>query len=97
MYFYNARYYDPTLARFTSADTIVPNSENPLGFVNSAIPIPYSLQVDLVDKRTFIGGTEPFVSKDGMCYPLVPPQDESYDLCEGWQPNNRPTLRRPAG
>ncbi len=27
--FYNARYYDPTLARFTSADTIVPGAGNP--------------------------------------------------------------------
>ncbi len=51
-----------------------------LGFVNSAIPIPYSLQVDLVDKRTFLGVNEPFVNKDGMCYPLVPPKHESYDL-----------------
>jgi RHS repeat-associated protein len=29
LYFYNARYYDPTLGRFTQADTIVPESGNP--------------------------------------------------------------------
>ena len=29
LYFYNARYYDPELARFTQADTIVPQSGNP--------------------------------------------------------------------
>jgi RHS repeat-associated protein len=29
LYFYNARYYDPALGRFISADTIVPNPENP--------------------------------------------------------------------
>ena len=29
LYFYNARYYDPTLARFTQADTIVPEPGNP--------------------------------------------------------------------
>jgi RHS repeat-associated protein len=29
LYFYNARYYDPTLARFIQADTIVPNPNNP--------------------------------------------------------------------
>ena len=29
LYFYNARYYDPTLARFAQADTIVPNPQNP--------------------------------------------------------------------
>ena len=29
LYFYNARYYDPALGRFASADTIVPQPENP--------------------------------------------------------------------
>jgi len=29
LYFYNARYYDPVLGRFTQADTIVPNPANP--------------------------------------------------------------------
>jgi RHS repeat-associated protein len=29
LYYYNARYYDPKLARFTSADTIVPEPLNP--------------------------------------------------------------------
>jgi RHS repeat-associated protein len=29
LYFYNARYYDPELARFTQADTIVPQPGNP--------------------------------------------------------------------
>jgi len=29
LYFYNARYYDPELARFTQADTIVPSMGNP--------------------------------------------------------------------
>ncbi|WP_423223227.1 RHS repeat-associated core domain-containing protein [Candidatus Amarolinea aalborgensis] len=29
LYFYNARYYDPTLGRFISADTIVPQPGNP--------------------------------------------------------------------
>ena len=29
MYFYNARYYDPALGRFISADTIVPQPGNP--------------------------------------------------------------------
>ena len=29
LYFYNARYYDPALARFTQADTIVPQPGNP--------------------------------------------------------------------
>ncbi|MBK6432469.1 MAG: RHS repeat-associated core domain-containing protein [Anaerolineae bacterium] len=29
LYFYNARYYDPALGRFISADTIVPNPQNP--------------------------------------------------------------------
>ena len=29
LYFYNARYYDPALGRFVSADTIVPNPGNP--------------------------------------------------------------------
>ena len=31
LYFYNARYYDPALGRFTQADTIVPNPANPAG------------------------------------------------------------------
>ena len=31
LYFYNARYYDPMLGRFTQADTIVPNPGNPVG------------------------------------------------------------------
>jgi RHS repeat-associated protein len=29
LYYYEARYYDPTLARFISADTIVPNPKDP--------------------------------------------------------------------
>ncbi|MBI5098912.1 MAG: VCBS repeat-containing protein [Nitrospirae bacterium] len=29
LYYYGARYYDPKIARFTSADTIVPNFANP--------------------------------------------------------------------
>ena len=29
LYFYNARYYDPVLGRFVSADTIVPDWQNP--------------------------------------------------------------------
>ena len=29
MYFYNARYYDPALGRFISADTVVPSPGNP--------------------------------------------------------------------
>ncbi|MFC1870994.1 RHS repeat-associated core domain-containing protein [Chloroflexota bacterium] len=29
LYYYNARYYDPTIGRFISADTIVPDPANP--------------------------------------------------------------------
>jgi len=29
LYFYNARYYDPELGRFTQADTLVPNADDP--------------------------------------------------------------------
>ena len=32
LYYYNARYYDPTIGRFISADTIVPNPANPQSF-----------------------------------------------------------------
>lgn len=32
LYFYNARYYDSTIGRFISADTIVPNPANPQSF-----------------------------------------------------------------
>ncbi len=32
LYYYNARYYDPRLARFISADTIVPDPLNPQAF-----------------------------------------------------------------
>jgi len=32
LYFYNARYYDPSLGRFIQADTIVPNPRNPQSF-----------------------------------------------------------------
>ena len=32
LYFYNARYYDPDLGRFISADSIVPQPGNPLGW-----------------------------------------------------------------
>jgi RHS repeat-associated protein len=31
LYFYNARWYDPTLGRFAQADTIVPEPDNPQG------------------------------------------------------------------
>ena len=29
LYFYNARYYDPAIGRFISADPVVPNPMNP--------------------------------------------------------------------
>jgi len=32
LYFYNARYYDPSLGRFITADTIVPGASNPQSF-----------------------------------------------------------------
>lgn len=32
LYYYNARYYDPTLGRFISPDTIIPNPANPQCF-----------------------------------------------------------------
>jgi RHS repeat-associated protein len=32
LYYYNARYYDPTIGRFISADTMVPNPANPQSF-----------------------------------------------------------------
>jgi RHS repeat-associated protein len=32
LYYYNARYYDPTIGRFISADTIVPDPMNPQAF-----------------------------------------------------------------
>jgi RHS repeat-associated protein len=32
LYYYNARYYDPTIGRFISADTIIPNPANPQCF-----------------------------------------------------------------
>jgi RHS repeat-associated protein len=32
LYFYNARYYDPTIGRFISADTIIPDPINPQEF-----------------------------------------------------------------
>ncbi|MFC1981834.1 RHS repeat-associated core domain-containing protein, partial [Chloroflexota bacterium] len=32
LYYYGARYYDPTIGRFISADTIVPNPANPQAF-----------------------------------------------------------------
>ena len=31
-YYYNARYYDPTIGRFISADTVVPYPANPQNF-----------------------------------------------------------------
>jgi RHS repeat-associated protein len=32
LYYYNARYYDPTIGRFISPDTIIPNPTNPQAF-----------------------------------------------------------------
>jgi len=32
LYYYNARYYDPQIGRFISADTVVPNPANPQAF-----------------------------------------------------------------
>jgi RHS repeat-associated protein len=32
LYYYGARYYDPTIGRFISADTIIPNPANPQAF-----------------------------------------------------------------
>jgi len=32
LYFYNVRWYDPVLGRFTQPDTIVPNPGNPMGW-----------------------------------------------------------------
>ena len=41
------------------------------GFANGAVVLQYDMQVNLADKRTFIGA-------DNTCYP--PPSDESFDL-----------------
>jgi RHS repeat-associated protein len=32
LYYYNARYYDPTIGCFISSDTIIPNPSNPQSF-----------------------------------------------------------------
>jgi RHS repeat-associated protein len=32
LYYYNARYYDPTIGRFISADSIIPHPANPQSF-----------------------------------------------------------------
>ncbi len=32
LYYYGARYYDPNIGRFISADTVVPNPKNPQAF-----------------------------------------------------------------
>ena len=32
LYYYNARYYDPTIGRFISTDTVIPDPTNPQAF-----------------------------------------------------------------
>ncbi|MEE8414588.1 MAG: RHS repeat-associated core domain-containing protein, partial [Dehalococcoidales bacterium] len=32
LYYYNARYYDPVIGRFISADPIIPNPSNPQSY-----------------------------------------------------------------
>jgi RHS repeat-associated protein len=34
LYYYNARYYDPTIGRFISADTVIPSPANPLKYTD---------------------------------------------------------------
>ena len=55
LYFYNARYYDPALGRFASADTLIPQPENPQSLNR------YSYVLG-----NPICGTDP----DGRCWPL---------------------------
>ncbi len=51
-----------------------------IGFVNNAISVGYVLQVDYLDKRTFIGSSDPYLNQNNLCYPLISPDDESTDL-----------------
>ncbi|MEA2008840.1 MAG: RHS repeat-associated core domain-containing protein, partial [Chloroflexota bacterium] len=62
LYFYNARFYDSALARFTQADTIIPGAGNPMALDRYAYVENNSLKyIDLYghEKYIIIYGTDP--------------------------------------
>jgi RHS repeat-associated protein len=65
LYFYNARWYDPQLARFTQPDTLVPGAGNPKAFDRYAYvqnnPLRYN------DPSGHMQYEDPYTESDGVC------------------------------
>ncbi len=78
LYFYNARFYDPALAHFISADTLIPGAGNPLAWNRYA----YTLYnpVRYVDPSGHVAACD---RDDWTCqthwdYPVIPKYDDKY-------------------
>ncbi|MFZ1549804.1 MAG: RHS repeat-associated core domain-containing protein, partial [Anaerolineae bacterium] len=63
LYFYNARYYDPALGRFTQADTLIPQPQNPQSLNRYAYAANNSLRFSDPSGHAAVCGT----SVDGGC------------------------------
>ncbi|MCP3996505.1 MAG: RHS repeat-associated core domain-containing protein [bacterium] len=83
--YYNARYYDPAISRFVSADTIVPNPANPqdlnrYSYVRNN-PIGYTDPSGHVREKFVDGGQCP-TGKEARCDAI---QDRWHEVAENWR------------
>jgi RHS repeat-associated protein len=62
LYFYNARWYDPSISRFVQADTIVPGTENPQAFDRFAYA--FNNPVNLNDPSGHCPTCEPLIDDE---------------------------------
>ena len=63
LYFYNARYYDPALGRFTQGDTLIPNAGNPQNLNRYSYALNNSVRFSDPSGHAAVCGT----SVDGDC------------------------------
>ena len=85
LYYYNARYYDPTIGRFISADTVVPNPGNPQCFNRYSYCLNNPLKyVDPSGQEVRIGGQDVWdlYNDPWAIYNMT---DEDRQLWEAWR------------
>ncbi|MFC2020567.1 RHS repeat-associated core domain-containing protein [Chloroflexota bacterium] len=72
LYYYNARYYDPTIGRFISADTIIPDPTNPQAYNKYSYVINNPLIMDPSGRDyIFVGGSRGNGSRPGWVDEMI--------------------------
>lgn len=80
LYYYGARFYDPDIGRFISADTIVPNPANPQSLNRYSYVLNNPMKyVDPTGHDEEVGSTE----VDGQTYTIIKNDDGTYRLSDG--------------